>query len=80
MKKISDGNKANDSYYKAKYDEAKKLLKEAKEHLEYCGYGDAWERECSLGLQEKLDKYFDKEEEAKRMEKLPKIRKEDKDA
>lgn len=25
-------------------------LKAAGEHLDYCGYGDAWERECSQGL------------------------------
>lgn len=23
------------------------LLDEARRHLEYCGYGDAWERECA---------------------------------
>ena len=29
----------------------------AKEHLEYCGYGDRWERECARdgGLIEKID-------------------------
>ena len=36
----------------------KKLLKEAYDHLEYCGYGDSWERECSEQLQEDLDAYF----------------------
>ncbi len=25
-------------------------LKAAKEHLEYYGYGDSWERECAIGL------------------------------
>ena len=32
-------------------------LKAAKEHLEYCGYGDSWERECAeaQGLQEKIE-------------------------
>lgn len=23
-------------------------LQEASDHLEYCGYGDNWERECAL--------------------------------
>jgi hypothetical protein len=32
-------------------------LKEAQEHLEYCGYGDSWERECAMssGLPETVD-------------------------
>jgi hypothetical protein len=30
-------------------------LKEAKGHLEYCGYGDAWERECALDCDDPLD-------------------------
>lgn len=25
----------------------KKALTNAQEHLEYCGYGDNWERECA---------------------------------
>ena len=25
-----------------------KALQAASDHLEYCGYGDAWERECSI--------------------------------
>lgn len=31
-------------------------LKEAGDHLEYCGYGDAWEREAAVdsGLREKI--------------------------
>ena len=31
-------------------------LKEARDHLEYCGYGDNWERECAIdsGLPEKI--------------------------
>lgn len=24
-----------------------KLFKEMAEHLDYCGYGDSWERECA---------------------------------
>lgn len=44
--------------YKAKYEEALKLLEEAYNHLDYCGYGDSWERECSEELARKLDIYF----------------------
>ncbi len=31
-------------------------LEEAKDHLEYCGYGDAWERSCALEGEDRLDK------------------------
>lgn len=31
------------------------LLYQAKQHLEYTGYGDAWERECSEELRKALD-------------------------
>lgn len=32
-------------------------LEAAKEHLEYCGYGDKWERECAKesGLEKQID-------------------------
>lgn len=32
-------------------------LQEAHDHLEYCGYGDSWERECARdsGLPEKIE-------------------------
>lgn len=32
-------------------------LKEAVQHLDYCGYGDSWERECAreAKLPERLD-------------------------
>lgn len=32
-------------------------LKDAVEHLEYCGYGDSWERECAYSekLPERLN-------------------------
>jgi hypothetical protein len=35
----------------------RKALTAAKDHLEYCGYGDSWERECAeeQGLPEKLE-------------------------
>lgn len=36
-------------------------LKEAKEHLEYCNYGDKWEHECAYEakLPEKLNEAID---------------------
>jgi len=39
-------------------------LKAASEHLDYCGYGDEWERECaeSQDLQEKIEKALAKVE------------------
>jgi len=47
-------------------EKVKRLLKDAYDHLNYCGYGDAWERECSEKLQEELDSYFaESEDEAK---------------
>jgi len=35
-----------------------KTLKMAKEHLEYCNYGDSWERECAkeIKLEEVIEK------------------------
>jgi glutamine synthetase type III len=36
-------------------------LREAQEHLEYCGYGDKWERECAkeAGLEKKIKAAID---------------------
>lgn len=31
----------------SEYKSLVKLFQEAVAHLEYCGYGDAWERECA---------------------------------
>jgi len=39
-------------------DKVKRLLKEAYNHLDYCGWGDSWERECSEDLRKELDEYF----------------------
>jgi hypothetical protein len=41
-----------------KYKNVYKLLKEAYDHLNYCNYGDSWERECAESLQKKLDRFF----------------------
>lgn len=39
----------------------REALKAAIDHLEYCGYGDSWERECAeeSGLPNKLSKAMD---------------------
>ncbi len=31
-------------------------LESASQHLQYCGYGDKWERECAGALPEEVDK------------------------
>ena len=37
-------------------------LQEANDHLEYCGYGDSWERECAIdgGLDKKIEAALEK--------------------
>lgn len=42
-------------------------LKDASEHLDYCGYGDNWERECAEAqkLPEKVEKALKYAEELK---------------
>lgn len=52
-------------------------LVKAKEHLEYCGYGDSWERECAdvTGLPEDIDnalKLYENETNKKKVIKLKK--------
>ncbi len=45
-------------------------LQDASDHLDYCGYGDSWERECAIeeGLEKKITEALEntKEEAAKR--------------
>ena len=43
---------------KAKNTELYDALKEASAHLDYCGYGDRYERDCAResGLMEKIEK------------------------
>lgn len=36
----------------------KRLLWAAYEHLDYCGWGDKWEREISADLREELNEHF----------------------
>jgi len=33
----------------------KTVLGESRDHHEYCGWGDSWERECAEPLQKKID-------------------------
>jgi len=40
------------------------LFSEAASHLDYCGYGDRWERECAKDLPERI------EAELKRIEEI----------
>ena len=44
----------------------KELLCKAIDHLDYCGYGDAWERECSRDLQVELDQWQEQQKEEDR--------------
>lgn len=39
---------------KPTYEELVKGLEQALEHLDFCGWGDNYERECSVGLQKEL--------------------------
>ena len=48
MKKIKFERRAKMTNKEQKeLETVKNLLKEAYEHLEYCSFGDSWERECS---------------------------------
>lgn len=38
-------------------EELKELLDDAIWHLEYCGYGDSWERECAEDLIRRVKEY-----------------------
>ena len=40
----------------------KRLLWGAYEHLDYCGWGEKWEREISVNLRQELDEYFEEKE------------------
>jgi len=60
MKKTSK-KKVEVEHIELSVEEKCKLLREAlvaaKDHLEYCGYGDNWERECAeaQGLEKKIE-------------------------
>ena len=36
-------------------DRLAEVLREASEHLDYCGYGDSWERECAGDLPTRIE-------------------------
>ncbi len=36
----------------------KALAQELYDHLDYCGWGDSWERECSEDLRKRADEAF----------------------
>lgn len=69
--------KAKIATLEASLKEAVDMLKEAHDHLEYCGYGDKWERECAR--EDKLDerivsvlqKYSEKELAKTRLAPVP---------
>jgi len=50
--------KRKNKMVKTELKKVKRLLKEVYEHLNYCGWGDSWEREGSKDLQKELDEYF----------------------
>ena len=37
--------------------QAEKMVAKLEEHLDYCGWGDSWERECSKELQKELAEF-----------------------
>ena len=59
---------------KARLAEAERLLIEAHGHLEYCGYGDRWERECAMGskLPERLSAFIDRTADSASLTQEPK--------
>ena len=40
---------------KKENEELKEYFAKAMDHLEYCGWGDSWERECSVELEKEID-------------------------
>lgn len=51
--------KHDSAWYKENYIKTIELLEKAYDHLQYCGFGDSWERECSEELQKELNEYFE---------------------
>lgn len=49
---------------KAVTEEAAALAEELLGHLDYCGWGDSWERECSESLRERATAWFARRREA----------------
>lgn len=51
-----------ESKEKLSYEELKRLAYDMAQHLEFCGYGDSWERECARdsGLIKRVDNWLAK--------------------
>jgi hypothetical protein len=47
-------HEAKEARRKARPPTLRDLLSEAFDHLEYCGWGDSWERECSGDLRDRM--------------------------
>lgn len=47
-----------DKIMESEIEKLKRLLWAAYNHLDYCGWGDKWEREVSANLRKELDEYF----------------------
>ncbi len=45
---------AKNTKKKPTYEELTQALQQALDHLDYCGWGDSWERECSENLRREL--------------------------
>lgn len=45
---------------KVTLEEALELIDELVAHLEYCGWGDSWERECAEPLMKQVEEFNDK--------------------
>jgi methylmalonyl-CoA mutase N-terminal domain/subunit len=58
--------RAENERLRAVLTQTREALSDAKDHLDYCGWGDSWERECAKeqGLQPKIDAALDVAEEA----------------
>lgn len=47
LKRLVDEYRAENKRLKQTARELRKILIEAANHLEYCGYGDSWEQSCA---------------------------------
>jgi len=50
--------------YYAYIDRVFELLAEALDHLDYCGWGDGWEREVSQNIRKRADDFKGEHDEA----------------
>jgi hypothetical protein len=61
-KRLQDEN----ARLRAALTQTREALSDARDHLDYCGWGDSWERECAKaqGLEPKVDAALDAAEQA----------------